>query len=63
MKLKPRQGKTYVLSFKDGTISTLKAKTVDEAVMRARLGLMDAPVPDGEMEHADPGIGCVHSGE
>lgn len=59
--VKPKQGKSYVITFKDGSVAMLRAKTAEEAVMRARIGFMDAPVPDGEMEHDDPGVGCIET--
>lgn len=59
--VKPKEGRSFTVTFKDGSVSMLLAKTADEAVVRARMTLIDAPVPDGEMDNPDPGIGCVES--
>lgn len=44
----PKQGKRFTVNFKDGSVSTVQAKTSDEAILIAQLILINAPVPADE---------------
>ena len=54
LRLIPREGKPFLVKFKDGGWSRLYAKGPIEAALVARRGMVGLPVPDGEEECTTP---------
>lgn len=60
MQYKPREGRSYMVRFKDGSWVSLRAKTSIGAIVEAKRSLADAHEFEGNQSPApDPGIACV----